>query len=216
MAMVGPTCRDMDGTQYVPESFEAEEYNGSVGLCCGASGEQKDMQKQSAFFDNMMQQAAQIFGASSKVFNDLISAFAPIVAAGPNQHGFSPAEKPNLESSAISQSGIAARNAKQAAGNAQAALGGGNMALPSGAAIGTDLAVANAAAQNTAEQLSTIRQADYATGRENYFKAAAGWRKRQMSSTQQQTREMRRPVPVRRRRTRRTRFRNRTIRGSVL
>jgi hypothetical protein len=113
-----------------------------------------------------------VFGSSSSVFNDLVNAFSPVVASGPNQEGFSAGEKSNLDSSAITQTGQAYKNASQAVKENEAAVGGGNVALPSGAEIGKDLSVANSAAAQTASEENQINEADYAQGRQNFFQAA--------------------------------------------
>ena len=140
---------------------------------CGASSEQKQIEQgQQSLFNQMTQQAQQVFGGSSQVFNDLVGAFAPIVAAGPNQHGFSMPEKSALTSQAITETGQAYKNASQAVKEANAAVGGGNMALPGGATIGRNLSVANSAAAQTASELGQINEADYATGRQNFFTVA--------------------------------------------
>jgi hypothetical protein len=82
---------------------------------CGASDEQKDIgQQQTAFMQQMMGQAQEIFGNSSSVFKDLVNTFAPTVAAGPNQRGFSLPEEAALKSQAITQTGQAYKNASQA------------------------------------------------------------------------------------------------------
>lgn len=158
------------------DSAEHFEYSGEVALCCGASSQQNAAQAaQANAYTQMTQQAQQIFGASSQVFQQLQNTFAPTVAAGPSQEGFSAAEKGNLQSQAITQSGVAARNAQQAVGQSIAAQGGGNNpALQSGVNTGINLSVANAAAANTANQLGQINEADYATGRQNYDTAVAG------------------------------------------
>jgi len=114
-----------------------------------------------------------LFGNSSQVFNDLVNAFSPVVAAGPNQEGFSAGEKSNLTSSAITNTGQAYKNASQAVKENEAAVGGGNTALPSGSQIGTDLSVAEGAAQQTAGEENQINEADYQTGRQNFFQAAS-------------------------------------------
>jgi hypothetical protein len=131
-------------------------------------------QKQATAYDTMTQQASQVFGDSSQVFKDLTSTFAPTIAAGPNQEGFSAAEKANLDSQAITQTGQAYKNAKYAVGEAQAAQGGGNTGLTTGANIGVDLGVANSAAEQTANELGQITEADYQTGRQNYDTATKG------------------------------------------
>jgi len=151
------------------------EYEGAVDLACGASNEQKQIEKkQAGWFDTAMNQAQQIFGNSSAAFQDLMNTFAPTVAAGPNQQGFSAPEEAALKSKAITESGEAYRDASTAVKEANAAAGGGNMALPGGAEIGRNIQVANAAAKNTANELNQIEQANWATGRENYNRATAG------------------------------------------
>lgn len=164
------------GTDIIIDKTESFVYDGNVAECCGASSQQNQAQAaQAAAYTAMTQQAQQVFGASSQVFKQLQSTFAPTVAAGPSQQGFSAAEDANLRSQAITQSGIAARNAKQSVDQSIAAQGGGNNpALTSGTNTGIDLAVANAASQNTANQLGQITEANYATGRQNYDTAVAG------------------------------------------
>src|SRR5262249_43301641 len=161
-----------NGAQYVVTESEGYEYDGPVSLCCGATSEQKSIQQQqSDLFSTLKQQSQLEFGNASKVFQDLYDTFSPIVAAGPNQQGFSAPEKAALQSSAITNTGVATRNALQAAKEASAAVGGGNMALPSGADIGRNLSVVNAGANETAKELSDINEKNYEVGRENYLKA---------------------------------------------
>lgn len=152
---------------------DSYEYTGPVALCCGASDSQNQIeQQQQSQYSQMQQQAQQVFGASSSVFNQLQKTFQPIVAAGPSQQGFSPAEASNLKSGAITETGQAYKNAKAAVGNATAAQGGGNdPGLTGGVSTGTDIAVANAAAGKTADQLNQINEANYQTGRENFNNA---------------------------------------------
>lgn len=151
------------------------EHGGDVDLLCGATGAQKQLGSQeSSFYTQMTQQAGQVFGNDSSVFNSLMSTFAPTVAAGPNQQGFSPAELSNLNSEAITQTGQSYKNAKAAVGNAQAASGGGNTPLPSGATIGENTALASSAANQTASELGQITEQNYAVGRQNYQNATTG------------------------------------------
>lgn len=158
------------------DSFDAYEYNGPIAHLCGASSAQNQAQQaQAAAYTQMTQQAQQVFGASSQVFQQLQATFAPTVAAGPNQQGFSQAEQSALNSQAITEGGIAARNAKQATGEAVAAQGGGNnAALQSGVDTGIEAQVNESAAENTANNLNTIQLNNYATGRQNYNNAVAG------------------------------------------
>lgn len=164
-----------DTGTWVTTYEESYEYDGPVALLCGATSAQSDiMQQQSAFSKQLTQQATQVFGDSSQVFNDLMSTFAPTVKAGPNQQGFSAAENANLQSQAITNTGNAYKNVKAAVGNAQAAEGGGNTNLPAGADTGVDLGVASSAADQTASELGRITEENYEVGRENYNNAVKG------------------------------------------
>lgn len=164
-----------NGQSYVTIYSESYDYNGQVALLCGASTAQQNLQgEQSGFFSNAMGQAQQIFGNDSQVFNSLMKTFAPTVAAGPSQEGFSAGEKSNLNSQAITASGQAYKNAKAAVGNAEASQGGGMAVLPGGAKVGTDANLAISSANNTANQLGQITQADYDQGSKNYSQAVQG------------------------------------------
>lgn len=151
-------------------------YNGEVDLLCGATSAQtQNQQAQATFYTQATQQASQVFGSSSQVFQQLQSTFAPIVEAGSSQEGFSGAELSNLNSEAITQGGIAARNAQQAAGESIAAEGGGNnSALQTGQSAGVKANIDISAAENTANNLAKISQANFDTGRANYQTAVAG------------------------------------------
>lgn len=155
---------------------ESFVYHGKIDLLCGATAAQNQAQQaQATFYTQATQQASQVFGAGSQVFQQLQSTFAPTVAAGPSQQGFSPAELANQNSQAITNNGIATRNAQQAAGESIAAAGGGNnSALQSGQSAGVKANIDIAGAENTANALSTITANNYATGRANYNTAVAG------------------------------------------
>lgn len=142
-------------------------------MCGATQGQQNVANEQNSLFQNMVSQAQQIFGSASSVFHDLVDAFSPVVAAGPNQEGFSAGEKSNLTSSAVTGTAQAYRNASQAVKENESAVGGGNVDLPGGAQIGEDTAVATSGAQQEASELNQINEADYQTGRQNFFQAAS-------------------------------------------
>jgi hypothetical protein len=151
------------------------EYNGPLDEACGATADQvADEKAQQSLMHTMADQAKQEFGSSSSVFQDLYNTFAPTVAAGPNQAGFSAPEKAALDSGAITNTGQAYRNASTAVKEANAAVGGGNIALPSGAEVGRNIEIANEGAAHTAGALNQIDQTNYEVGRQNYDKAVAG------------------------------------------
>jgi len=160
---------------YVLDNSESFEYNGKIAVLCGASAAQNaTAQAQSNFYNQLTSQATQVFGNDSQVFSGLMSTFAPIVAAGPSQQGFSPQELSNLNSEAITQTGTSYKNAKEALGNQEAAQGGGTVALPSGANVGANLSLAESGANQTASELGQITQANYAQGNANYQNAVKG------------------------------------------
>jgi len=164
-----------NGSTYVLDKEEGFEYNGIVELACGATPQQQQLEgAQANFYTQATSQATQAFGPASNVFNGLMSTFAPIVAAGPSQQGFSPQELANLNSEAVTQTGQAYKDAKAAVGNQEAAYGGGNAVLPSGAQVGTDLGLAEAGANQTSIELGQITQANYTQGNKNYEEAVAG------------------------------------------
>jgi hypothetical protein len=135
---------------------------------CGATSEQKDLQaKQAAFYDTMTQDYKTVFGEHQAILGKLTKAFEPIVDAGPNQRGFSDAERADLHTQ--STEGVA-RNFDKAKRelNSDLAARGGDDFIPSGSdnQMRGDLA-GFAAAQKSGEDLQ-IEEADYATGHENW------------------------------------------------
>lgn len=166
-----------DGQKFVTDETSIwTEYHGPLSLACGASSAQTAAQTSQASFANQtQQQAQQVFGNDSSVFNDLTNTFAPTLAAGPNQQGYSAAQLSNLNSQAITDTGQAYKNAKYAVGESEAAQGGGNNAsVGTGSNTATDLGVATSAAQQTSSELGQIQQADYAQGNANYNTAVQG------------------------------------------
>lgn len=142
---------------------------------CGATSQQKDIaSQQSSLFTTATQQAQAIFGNSSSIFNDLTSTFAPIVAAGPNQQGFSPAELAADRTQVTEGTAQTYEKAGKALGEQQAAQGGGNAYIPSGANQQQKEELASAAAQQESSQQLQVTQADYAQGRNNWAAAASG------------------------------------------
>jgi hypothetical protein len=145
---------------------------------CGATNAQNEQEQSTTqAYQIATAQAQQVFGASSTAFSDLMKSYQPIVAAGPSQLGFSQQELSSLNSSAITQTGIEAKNEKAALGNSEATAagtGGSGPVGPGGATIGADLGLEENAGNQTASELSQIQQADYATGRQNYQNAVTG------------------------------------------
>lgn len=165
---------DTEFGRYVTDLSRCEwcEYAGPLALCCGASSQQKEISsEQDAFYKQMTQQAGQIFGMASGIFNDLKSAFQPILDKGINQEGFSSEEKQNLENEVTNDVGNAYKKAASATNEELAAQGGGNVPIISSQQnqIRADLA-GSAASQEGAERQKIISD-DYAQGRQNFMAA---------------------------------------------
>lgn len=158
-----------------PEGEISEEYTGPVAMCCGASSQMKQIgSEQSSFFQQLTQQAGSVFGKASGVFNDLVKTFTPVVAAGPNQEGFSGAEKTAMFTMANEGTAQTYNKASAALEKGLAARGGGNAYIPSGADDQLRETLASSAAAQESNAKNQIVQEDYATGRDNWLKAAAG------------------------------------------
>jgi hypothetical protein len=139
---------------------------------CGASKEQKQISaEQNAFYQQLTQQYATVFGEQQAILATLTKEFEPILSAGPNQRGFSDAERTSLNTTA--EEGVARNyeHALRAERENAAAAGGGSELLPSGGQELTEAEYARAGAEQTAAEEQQIEQADYATGRANFYGA---------------------------------------------
>lgn len=152
---------------------EGFDYSGPLDLLCGASHQQTDLaNQQAAYYATMTQQAQQEFGQASSIFKQLSSQFSPILAAGPNQQGYSPAEIAQLNSEAATGTGETAAMAKQAVNQAVMSEGGPS-ALPSGAAVKANIGIATGAGQQLSQdELNTQLQSE-TIGRQNWLEAAS-------------------------------------------
>ena len=137
-------------------------------MCFVSKGLEQTGAAQSSLFNTAVQQGQAEFGAANTVFNDLVKSTAPIVAAGPEQTGFSAQQESAINANTIDTTAAQYKNAATAVKGDIAAQGGGNIALPSGANIATEEALAEAGAQQTASGLRSNLQADYAAGNQNW------------------------------------------------
>jgi hypothetical protein len=140
---------------------------------CGPSAAQNTVQQNQIDLSNqVMAQNSTVYGESQSILNSLNSAFQPILAAGPNQTGFSDAESTSLNTQATEQTAQNFNQAKKEMQDNEAASGGGNNFIPSGSASSNEeaLAATGAAAQSSEQQ--QILQQNYATGRQNFYQAA--------------------------------------------
>lgn len=139
---------------------------------CGATSAQNQLQtEQAAFYQEATQQAQETYGEDQEILGKMTSAYEPILAAGPNQEGFSEAENNNLNTQATE--GVAGNynNASKALREQQAAEGA---PLPTGEQSQQQEALASSAAGQQSEEQQQIKQADYTQGYNEWQNAASG------------------------------------------
>jgi len=135
---------------------------------CGASTSQKALGAGSANFYNTLKNSyAQNFGSQSAILSNLTNALQPILQGGPNQQGFSAAENAAMNSQAINNAATANRNAQVIAGSNV----GGNTGVTTGGQKQLQAQIATGVGNNLSNNLNQITQANYATGRQNFFGA---------------------------------------------
>lgn len=140
---------------------------------CGATQQQKDItDEQQAFYKQLTDQYATVFGQNQAITGALTSAFSPILQAGPSQTGFSPEQRTSMETQNTENVATDYAQAQKATAQILAARGGGNTLLPS--SVDANLLAQNtqaAAAQRAAGQNQIVQQ-DYAQGYQNWNTAA--------------------------------------------
>lgn len=142
---------------------------GQSALCKGASGQETDIaNSQQDFYKTLSANYNQQFANQNAILSTLSKSLSPIVQAGPNQFGFSKAETNNLNSQALQGTGQQYRNAAKSLGEAQAAQGGGNSYLPTGAQAQQQATLAAQGANQASNQLLNIQQQGYDQGRAQY------------------------------------------------
>lgn len=163
--------------EYVLLYEDVYAYEGPVLNACfgGASKTDKQLaQNESQFTNQLQSNYTSQFQGQKAILGQLSAAFEPIVAKGPSQYGFAPAEDSALRTQATEGTAQQYQNAKQATGEALASAGGGNSVLPTGTAAGLQANNAVAAAGQESQQLLGITNAGYQQGNQNFNNAAAG------------------------------------------
>jgi hypothetical protein len=100
--------------------------------------------------------------------------YQPIFAAGPNQEGFTLQEKAALETQVTDATAKNYADASTAVNQKLATLGGGTMALPSGATAQIQAQIAQSAAQEQSAERLNITSQDYAQGYNKWLEAGQG------------------------------------------
>jgi hypothetical protein len=138
---------------------------------CASDAQNQLQTQQTAFYSQLQQQDATTFGEFQSILPQITSAYAPILAAGPSQNGFSQAEQNSLNTTATEGVAQNYKNASQALNEAEAARGGGDTYLPSGVNSSENESLLSSAAQQQSTEQQQIQQAGYAQGQTNFNNA---------------------------------------------
>lgn len=153
-------------------SDEGFQYDGPVAKACGASSAMKNAANmEQGVAQQMNNDFGTVFSQNQSILSSLTSALTPIVTAGPNQQGFSPAEEAAMRTQSMDSTAAAGQQASNAVREEEASEGGGNTLLPSGVNEAINAGIAENTAQTNASKQLGITQADYAQGRSNFFNA---------------------------------------------
>jgi hypothetical protein len=136
---------------------------------------------QTAWTASMKAEATQVFGADTRIMNDLISTAEGIWKAGPSQQGWSAAQTNAVNSQIINNAAVSNRNIRSATGNAISAIGGGREGVGgSGALAATEAGIAESVEATKSGQLTSATIQNYEQGNQNWkvagdtLKAAPG------------------------------------------
>lgn len=146
-------------------------------MCGGPSSTQLQLQQEEADFYATQIQAYKTAYKNFSTLQDTLNAqFAPILAKGPNQFGFSDAEVQNLNTIATEGTATNYAKAKQALQQDIATEGGGtsNVNLTSGGSDQLREELASEGAATTSAEEEQIQQAGYQQGYNEYQSAVAG------------------------------------------
>jgi hypothetical protein len=146
-------------------------------MCSGPSSTEKNLQTEEAdFYKTQIDAYKTAYSKFSDLQGVLDKQFAPILAKGPNQMGFSQAELTDLDTMATEGTAGEYAKAQRALQAGQAARGGGtsNVNTTSGGAEDERQQMAAYAASQTASQRLGIRTAGYDLGRQQWGQAIAG------------------------------------------
>lgn len=140
---------------------------------CGSNSQQQQISDaQQQMYQTLNQNYQTVFGQSQAITNALTAQFQPILAAGPSQQGFNPAEVQSLNTSATENIAQDYAAAQRATAQQLAAMGGGNTTLPSSVTANILAQNTNQAAAQRSSALNQITQANYQQGYNNWTTAA--------------------------------------------
>ena len=140
----------------------------------GATANQNQiLNSQQSMQNTLTQDFGTSFAGQQNIINGLTKSLQSTLNAGPSQFGFAAPEVTALNTAATTGNAQAYQNARAAAGEAAAAVGG-SANLPTGASGQTQAELASNAAVNQSNALLGIQEAGYKQGNQDYNEAVSG------------------------------------------
>jgi hypothetical protein len=122
---------------------------------------------QASFYNTLTANYQATYGKWTALTNSLNAAIQPIIAAGPGQYGYTPAENASLNAGVVNTAAGNYANQSVAQANNVAAMTGGT-GMPSGAEAELDQNLAIKQAQGVSTGENAVTQAGYTQGNANY------------------------------------------------
>lgn len=142
---------------------------------CGGTQDQTSLtNEEMQILQQGQQMTQQQYANQQAIYQPMAAKFQSIFAGGPNQTGYSEAEKTDLDSQALEGTAENYSGAAKAVGEETAAEGGGTNPLPSGGQTQLKQEVANSAAGEESKEETGIDEADYAQGYDEWKDAGSG------------------------------------------
>jgi hypothetical protein len=142
---------------------------------CGSTTTQNTLQtEQMDAYKQAQDLTAKQYANQQAIFKPMADQFSAIFQLGPSQEGFSDQESNALKAQAVAGTAQNYKQASEAVGESLAAEGGGNELITTGGAAQLKAEVAQSAAQQESQQLTQIKEADYAQGYRQWLNAGQG------------------------------------------
>jgi hypothetical protein len=171
---INPTL-DMETLEWVSNDG-VYLYDGPIVDFLGgaSSGDNADAKSEREFMQTLQGEQQTQFANEQEAQQQVERAWAPIVAGGAYQYGFSTAEDARLQEDIITRGAEATTNTENAALLREQQESGGANAGPSGATEALNAQIAATGAQSTATALGQEKELGYETGRQNFETAVGG------------------------------------------
>jgi hypothetical protein len=168
MKIITKAVLSLETMQWIPELEESYLYSGPLDLCLGGatSGEKGIAVDEETFLQNMQDEQQTQFQNEQTAQNQVQQAWAPIVAGGAYQYGFSTAEDQQLQGNIENAGAQATENTENAAQLRQQQATGGAGGGPAGGQAALDAQIAATGAQSTATNLGQEKEQGYSAGRQ--------------------------------------------------